>query len=212
MEANYKPQEDLMAIRNMMERSSKYLSLSGLSGIFAGCCAIVGAAFAYFFLLDAGSIRYDEYMRSLGKASTFSIRLSLFVTAIVVLIVAFSGAIYFSFRKAKKNHLQFWSKTTKQLLIHLFIPLVAGGLFSLILIFQNNIHLVAATTLIFYGLALVNAGKYTFGEIHYLGLSEIVLGLLAGLFINFGILFWTLGFGVLHIVYGFVMYQKYERR
>jgi len=211
MESNYKPQEDLMAIRNMMERSSKYLSLSGLSGIFAGCCAIAGVAIAYFFILDAGGINYDEYIRSLGTASTLSIRISLLITAVSILIVAFCGAIFFSVRKAKRKKLQFWNRTTKQLLTHLFIPLIAGGLFSLILIYQNNFHLVASATLIFYGLALVNAGKFTFGEIHYLGLSEIALGLLAGLFINFGMLFWTLGFGVLHIVYGFVMYRKYER-
>lgn len=211
MESNYKPQEDLMAIRNMMERSSKYLSLSGLSGIFAGCCAIAGVAIAYFFILDAGSIEYDEYMRSLGNASTLSIRIGLLITAVAVLIVAFCGAIFFSVRKAKRKKLQFWNKTTKQLITHLFIPLIAGGLFSLILIYQNNIHLVASTTLIFYGLALVNAGKFTFGEIHYLGLSEIALGLLAGLFMNFGMLFWTLGFGVLHIVYGFAMYLKYDK-
>jgi hypothetical protein len=211
MENTYKPQEDLMAIRNMMERSSKYLSLSGLSGIFAGCCAIAGAAFAYFILLDSGSIRYDEYMRSLNSSSALSIQINLLITAMVILVVAFGGAVFFSARKAKRKNLQFWNKTSKQLLTHLFIPLAAGGLLSLILIYQENIHLVASITLIFYGLALVNAGKYTFGEIHYLGLSEIALGLLAGLFMNFGILFWTLGFGVLHIVYGFVMYRKYER-
>ena len=96
------------------------------------------------------------------------------------------------------------------MLIHLFIPLLAGGIFSLLLIWHNNITLVASTTLIFYGLALVNAGKFTFGEIHYLGLSEIVLGLLAGFFLNYGLLFWALGFGLLHIVYGWVIYKKYQ--
>jgi len=211
MESNYKPQEDLMAIRNMMERSSKYLSLSDLSGVFAGCCAIAGVAIAYFFILNAGSIKYDEYMQSLGYTSTLSIRISLLITALMVLIAAFGGAVFFSIRKAKRKNLQFWNKTTKQLLTHLFIPLIAGGLFSLILVYQDNIHLLASATLIFYGLALVNAGKFTFGEIHYLGLSEIALGLLAGLFMNFGMLFWTIGFGVLHIVYGFVMYLKYDK-
>lgn len=211
METNSKPQDDLLAIRNMMERSSKFLSLSGLSGIFAGCCAIAGAAIAYFFILDAGSVQYDKYMHSLGNVSTRTSRLQLLFTAVVVLIAALSGAIFFSARKAKRKKLQFWNRTTKQLLLHLFIPLIAGGAFSLILVYQNNFHLVTSTTLLFYGLALVNAGKFTFGEIHYLGLSEIVLGLLAGLFVHFGFFFWTLGFGLLHIVYGFVMYRKYER-
>ncbi|MGE5429024.1 MAG: hypothetical protein ACM3O8_14110, partial [Methylococcaceae bacterium] len=65
--------------------------------------------------------------------------------------------------------------------------------------------------LIFYGLALVNAGKFTLSEVHYLGITEIVLGLMAAVFINWGLLFWALGFGVMHIVYGMMMYYKYER-
>jgi len=119
--------------------------------------------------------------------------------------------LYFSCRKAKRNHLKLWNHTTKRLLVHLFIPLIAGGFFTLILIFRSDIKLVASAMLTFYGLALLNAGKYTFGEIHYLGILEIVLGLFAGIFTNFGLVFWTIGFGILHIVYGLIMYFRYER-
>lgn len=210
MDTNSKHADDLQAIRNMMERSSKFLSLSGLSGVFAGCCALAGAAVAYFGIMKAGNVTYNEYMRSLSETPTLSIRLQFLLLALSVLLLALGGAFFFSLRKARKSHQPFWNKTTRQMLIHLFIPLLAGGIFSLLLIWHNNITLVASTTLIFYGLALVNAGKFTFGEIHYLGLSEIVLGLLAGFFLNYGLLFWTLGFGLLHIVYGWVMYKKYQ--
>jgi hypothetical protein len=91
------------------------------------------------------------------------------------------------------------------------IPLICGGIFALILLFQHNLMLVASVMLIFYGLSLVNAGKFTFSEIHYLGLTEIVLGILAGLFVELGLLFWTVGFGFMHIVYGTVMYYRHER-
>ena len=211
MESNYKPEEDLIAIRNMMERSSKFLSLSGLSGIFAGLCAIIGVTIASFTMSDSGSISLEDIILNFGNISTLTGKASIITSAVVILILAFGGAVFFSVRNAKRKNLRLWNKTTKQLLNHLFIPLVAGGLFSLILFFHNNIQLVAANTLIFYGLALVNAGKFTFGEIHYLGLCEIVLGLFAAVFVNLGILFWTLGFGVLHIVYGLVMYRKYEK-
>jgi membrane-associated HD superfamily phosphohydrolase len=210
METKNNPIDDLQTIRNMMERSSKFLSLSGLSGIFAGCCALIGAAVAYFGIMKAGNVAYDEYMRSLSEISSHDIRLQLLSLALVVLIIALGGALFFSMRKARKSKQTFWNKTTGKLLMHLFIPLVAGGMFSLLLIWHNNIQLVASTTLIFYGLALVNAGKFTFGEIHYLGLCEIILGLLAGFFLHYGILFWTIGFGVLHIGYGWVMYKKYQ--
>jgi hypothetical protein len=204
------PNEDLQTIREIMERSSKFLSLSGLSGIFAGACALIGVAFAWFFLLDSGQIRYVEFMQNSDSLSISGLRSSLTIDAILVLVLAFLGAVFFSRRKARKAGQQFWTNSTRRLLVHLLIPLVSGGLFILILIFQNNLMLVAPAMLIFYGLSLVNAGKFTLGEIHYLGLTEIALGLLAGVLINYGLLFWSIGFGLVHIVYGTVMYYRHE--
>jgi hypothetical protein len=40
---------------------------------------------------------------------------------------------------------------------------------------------------------------------------EIGLGLLAGIFIDFGLLFWTLGFGIMHVIYGTMMYYRHEK-
>jgi len=205
------PKEDLQAIRKIMERSSKFLSLSGLSGIFAGVCALIGAAFAWFVVLDSGSVHYDEYLCSVGASPFNQVNINLGIDAIIVLVAAILGAFYFSYRKAQKSGQKLWTNSTKQLLGHLLIPLVAGGIFAMILVFRNNIELVASATLIFYGLALVNAGKFTFGEVHYLGLTEIVLGILAGIFVDQGLLFWIVGFGVMHIVYGIVMFYRYER-
>jgi hypothetical protein len=205
------PKEDLQTIREIMERSSKFLSLSGLSGIFAGVCALIGAAIAWFFILESGHVQFVEYMRIPGGWSTSGIRFYLALDAILVLGFAVLGAIYFSQRKARKAGQRFWTNLTQRLLVHLMIPLVSGGIFTLILVFQNNLELVASVMLIFYGLSLVNAGKFTFSEIHYLGLTEIVLGILAGVFINHGLLFWTIGFGLMHIVYGVVMYYRHER-
>jgi len=205
------PKEDLQTIREIMERSSKFLSLSGLSGIFAGVCAFIGAVIAWFFILDSGNVQYDDYMRIPGGWSTSGIRFYLALDAMLVLGFAVLGAIYFSQRKARKSGQQFWTKLTQRLLINLMIPLVSGGIFTLILLFRNNLELLSSVMLIFYGLSLVNAGKFTFSEIHYLGLTEIVLGILAGVFINYGLLFWTIGFGLMHIVYGTVMYYRHER-
>ena len=66
--------------------------------------------------------------------------------------------------------------------------------------------------LIFYGLALINSSKYTFFEIRYLGIAEIVLGLIASVFVSSGLILWAAGFGLLHIIYGIIMYYKYERK
>ena len=206
-----KPKEDLQTIREIMERSSKFLSLSGLSGISAGVCALAGAAIGWFVILDSGHSQYIETLCNADRLSTSGIRFNLALDAIIVLGFAVLGAFYFSQRRAKKSGLKFWTYTTSHLIVHLMIPLVAGGAFILILMLQNNIGLIPSVMLIFYGLALVNAGKFTFGEIHYLGLTEIGIGILAGLFTGYGLALWAIGFGLMHIVYGAVMYYRHER-
>lgn len=204
------PNEDLQAIRDIMERSSKFLSLSGLSGIFAGVCALAGAAIAWFFILGSGNIKYSEYILNQGNMSTTDTGFYLVLDASLVLVFALLGAVYFSFRKARKAGQQFWTNSTRRLLFHLMLPLVSGGIIILILIFRNKMDLVVPFMLVFYGLALVNAGKFTFGEIHYLGLTQIVLGIMAVIFTEQSLLFWTIGFGLMHIVYGTVMYYRHE--
>jgi hypothetical protein len=202
--------KDLSEIKNLMERSSRFHSLSGLSGVSAGIVAILGA-FAIYWLLNFGQLMYDEHLYVPGSSVRRNMTGLLLLVASLTFIFALGCALFFSYRKAKRNHLKLWDHTTKRLLVHFFIPLITGGLFTLILIFRSDITLVASAMLTFYGLALVNAGKYTFGEIHYLGILEITLGLLAGIFTNFGLVFWTIGFGILHIVYGLIMYFRYER-
>jgi hypothetical protein len=202
--------EDLKAIRKIMEESSRFLSLSGLSGVFAGVTAIAGALFAYFFILDNGSIHYDEYFRSLPAEETFSLRWQLIADAALVLVLSVLFSLYFSIKKAKKDGKKFWSPVSRRLLINFLIPLVTGGIFIMVLMFQNHIQLIVPGFLIFYGLALVSAGKFTFDEIFYLGILEIITGLVSALVPGWGLLFWIFGFGILHIIYGLAMFRKYE--
>ena len=192
--------KDISEIRSMMEQSSKFLSLSGLSGISAGIVGIAAAVIAQYFIDTAGT-------RSSGSngAAYF------LIGSILTLIVALSFAANFSVRMARKKQLPVWSSATKSLLVNLFIPLAVGGLFCLILVYHNILFLIAPAMLIFYGLALLNTSKYTLREIRYLGMSEICLGLLASIWVQFGIVFWGIGFGILHITYGTFMYFKYEK-
>ncbi len=198
--------QDLTEIRSLMERSSRFISLSGLSGIFAGTFALIGAYFAYSRLMhEAQNIPYQNL--------TFYSPIVRFLLLDGALVLGFSllASIYFSARQAKKKGLKIWDSSSKRLLINTLIPLATGGLFCLIL-FQHAPQLIDSATLLFYGLALLNASKYTFDNVKYLGYIQIGLGLISGLVNDWhlGLLFWALGFGVCHIIYGIVMYREYK--
>lgn len=204
------PAEDIQAIRKIMEESSRFLSLSGLSGVIAGLAAITGALVVYFLVPGGGSIHLEDYFTGLGVSGNLSTRWHLLVVAFMVLAVALLGAFYLSARRAKKAGKNFWSPASRRMVISLFIPLAAGGLFVIALLMHHFISLIIPGLLIFYGLALVNAGKFTLGEIFYLGILQIITGLIAAFVPGYDLVFWIAGFGMLHIVYGLVMYRKYE--
>lgn len=197
---------DISEIRSMMERNSKFLSLSGLSGISAGICGLAGTVAGYFYLENnLVEINGREYVSAEGFLNFF------ILVASLVLIAAIGSAMFFSIRMARKRSLPVWNKTARNTLVNLMIPLVAGGLFCFILAWHGHYLFISSVTLLFYGMALLNASKNTFPEIRLLAYTEIVLGLACAVWVGEGLLFWGLGFGVMHIVYGSVMYFKYER-
>lgn len=189
--------KDISDIKNLMNRSSRFISLSGLSGIFAGVYAIIGALVAYFYLFPAPG----EYL----TLHSWNFRYLLVVLALVA-VLSIMTAYFLTTRKAKRNNEKIWDGTTKRLLVHFLIPLVTGGIYILIKLTSQHYGLTGSLMLIFYGIALVNASNYTLGNIKYLGYVEIVLGLICAAFPGYGFWFWILGFGVLHIVYGSIMY------
>jgi len=204
-------QQDQLAalheIRNIMDRSSRFISLSGLSGVAAGVSALIGAAVVKWYLVT----HHINYSQNSSRNLTRDSILFMIMVAALVFILALCSATYFTARNARKTNHRVWDSKTERMLANLFIPLAAGGIFCAILIYHNLLYLVAPVMLIFYGCALLNASKYTLSDIRYLGFFEIILGLLASFFVGYGLLAWTLGFGVLHIVYGTLVYFKYER-
>lgn len=199
-------QEDLTHIRSMMERSSRFISLSGLSGIFAGLVALLGAIYVYFVFQREG-INYFEGNRNIFNESLVK---ELVLIGTIILLLALLSGYFFTSKKSKNKNIKIWDQTTKRLLFNFAIPLFTGGFFCLGLIYHHLYVFVAPATLIFYGLALVNAEKYTLTDVKYLGYCQIVLGLFSFFFLGWGLVFWAVGFGVLHIVYGIVMYKKYK--
>jgi len=199
---------DITEIKDLMNKSSRFMSLSGLSGILAGIYALIGAWWVYDIIYATEMPSKDAYQSIVIYELEM---LEIVGVAIAVLLLSIITALVLSWRKAKKNNEKLWDATAKRLVLNFMIPLFTGGFFIIFLIEKEIYAFVAPLTLVFYGLACVNASKYTLGYVRYLGLTMIVLGLASVWFLGYGLHFWVLGFGVSHIIYGALMYFKYEK-
>ena len=195
---------ELSSIRDLMERSSKFISLSGLSGILAGVYALLGAWWAF-------RITTNHFEIGSPPENISIITQALIVVALTVLVLSAMTAYLLSKRKAKRRNENVWNPVSRRLLLASGIPFMTGGLVIVIMLLKENYAFIAPAALIFYGLALVAGGEFTFNDIKWLGAADILLGLLALIMPELGLLFWTIGFGVLHIIYGVIMHFKYER-
>jgi hypothetical protein len=200
--------ETLQDIKRMMERSSRFISLSGLSGVSAGVCAFIGAIIARNWI---GEYVVDMQAEDLPAKARDAFEIKMLGLAGAVLLAALLTSTWFTWRKARKSKLPIWDHASKKLAINMAIPLAAGGFFAMGLLDHGGWNFIAPACLVFYGLALVNASKYTLTDIRYLGFLEIALGCINMYFPHEGLYFWTTGFGLLHIIYGLIMWWKYER-
>ena len=194
---------DISEIKTLMNKSSRFISLSGLSGILAGIYALIGAAFAYWLVSNSGR----EYLILDGTVFRLII-----LNLIIITVLSIGTAIFLTTKKAKKNNEKIWDSLTKRLLTSFIVPLLAGGIYIIIILNNQKYGQTGALMLLFYGLALLNASKYTLGDIKYLGYTQIVLGLISALYPGYGFWFWVIGFGFMHIIYGAIMYFKYDKK
>jgi len=192
----------LQDIRSMMEKSARFLSLSGWSGVWAGCTAVAGSVIAYNWM----------HQGMPGGDESYNARVCKFVSlAAVVFVVALLGGFYFTWRKARQQGGSVWNAASRRMVVQIAIPLLAGGIFALQFLMNDHIQYIAPACLAFYGLALINGSKYTLSDIKYLGLCEVVLGCVCLFFPGNSLAFWCVGFGVLHILYGIIMWNKYDK-
>jgi uncharacterized membrane protein HdeD (DUF308 family) len=203
------PRSELSHLRSLMDRSTKFISLSGLSGIMAGLYAIAGGIAAWCLTGKNNPGIFDLRQASFPDPKTLTVQLLLI--AVAVLVLSISTGIWLTVRKASRRGETVWNEASRGMAGRLCVPLVSGGSLMLIFLFQGDVHSIAPASLVFYGLALVAGSYYTVSLVRYLGYCEIILGLVAAMFPGFGLYFWIMGFGILHVVYGSIMHFKYER-
>jgi len=198
---------DISEVKHLIESRTKFISLTGLSGILSGIYALIGAYFAYNTIYNSQEVIYYDFYKLDFSAGS----IKLMIIALTVLILALSTSWFLSARKAKKEDKTLWTKAGQRMILNGSIPLITGGIFIILLIIRSQIDLVAPSCLIFYGIALVLASNYTYQDVKWLGIIEIILGLINMLYPGHGLMFWSIGFGIMHIIYGTLMYFKYER-
>ncbi|MGZ3885365.1 MAG: hypothetical protein ACXVPD_14580, partial [Bacteroidia bacterium] len=177
--------------------------------IFAGAYALTGYFIAMRHIAGSSlSIRQVVY----GRGGDWMAEFGFYVAdAFMVLLFSLLTAYYFSSRKAKKNNAKLFDHTAWRLFWQMAVPLMAGGILSFVLMLHGSLAFIAPVMLCFYGSALFSASKLTYDDVKYLGLAEIALGIVSAIDLGNGLFYWALGFGALHIIYGAVMWWKYER-
>lgn len=208
-------------IRQLMEKSSRFISLSGLSGVAAGFCALAAAWVTQDRLnlyrsgfgqaIDETNRQYATRGGYMFHGGYQSLERELLLIAVITFAASFSLSFFFTYLRSKKTGVPIWGFTARKVMVSVIVPMIAGGIVILRLLDLQVYGLLAPCCLIFYGLGLINAGKYTFAEIRYLGYVQLALGLCNLWLPGYGLFFWAMGFGVLHIIYGFVMWWKHER-
>lgn len=207
--------DSLRDIKTLMDKSSRFISLSGWSGVAAGVCALIASIIAHQKLKQYVFENSDSYPEMQGpyifRDGHILLRNQLLWLAVATFIVALALAFLFTYLRSRKAGVPIWGFTARRVLINVMVPMVVGGILILKMLDLEYYQLIASTSLFFYGLALINASKYTLTEIRYLGFGQLILGLINLWLVGYGLYFWAAGFGLLHIIYGIIMWNKYER-
>jgi hypothetical protein len=199
--------EQISHIHQILAQRTKFNALSGLSGILAGVYALIGSAIAARIIYRSDTLLYNDFKSGVGSDGI----VALWIVAFVVLIASIGTGLYFSYKKAKANGELLFNQAGKKVIKEFALFMVTAGIILIILYSKGYLYLLSPMCLIMYGLAHIHIASFINSEVRSLGLAILMIGLVSLLFPGYGLVAWTLGFGVMHIVYGFLMWYKYER-
>lgn len=206
---------NLQDIKNLMESSSRFTSLSGLSGVSAGIVAIIGSLVVSnslgigIFEKAQGIMDYTTSSTPSGDGKTLQF---LIITALAVFTFAAISALFFAGRKARSNDAKLMGSSGRKFIFNHSLFLLTGALFSVILINYGIYFLVVPVLLMFFGMGLISASKFSFNVIRNLGIAEIALGLTLAMMPVYALLFFVIGFGVMNIIFGLIVHFNYDKK
>jgi hypothetical protein len=180
--------DNLRYIRETMERSQSFTAVSGLGGVLMGLIAL-GATFLALRAETTGA-----WVAVWMGAAALS--LSTALAAMTLKARAVGGSLLVGAGKKFA-----WNLTP---------PLLVGGVLTLAMTQAGAAELLPGVWLLLYGTGVVTGGAFSVRVVPLMGLTFMLVGA-AALFAPaaWGNLFMAGGFGLLHIVFGAVIWRKH---
>lgn len=184
-------EENLRVIRALMERSTKYSTFSGVSGVVAGLASIVGCIVT----------------RSLGPdPARFPAAFLVIWTAVI--IVAVGADFVLMKRRAARVGKHVISRLGKQMVMASAPGLGAGAVLTLYMLQHNMLGDIYPFWMLAYGIAVAATGLFSQREVSILGAAFLITGAATLFAPGIGLEMMAATFGGFHIVYGLAMSRK----
>ena len=184
-------EENLRVIRALMERSTKFSTFSGLSGVCAGMASIIGCIITRLYIPDPGAFPVQF--------------LALWSTVIVIAV----GADYLLMkRRAAQVGKRVLSRLGKQMVIASVPGLGTGAIVTFYLLQHHLLGSVYPFWMLAYGLAVSATGLFSQREVSLLGVAFLIAGAACLFATGIGLPMMAVTFGGFHIVYGLAMSRK----
>ncbi|UCD24492.1 MAG: hypothetical protein JSW51_00815 [Gemmatimonadota bacterium] len=171
--------ETLDYIRRTMETASTFTAVSGWGLVVSG---IVGLAAAW-----------------LSRSAENVTDLRIWIPAAAVSVIVATGA---NAMKARGTDVPLWSGVLRRVVWVMAPTLIAGAMLTFALDAQNATRLLPGMWLALYGAGVTAGGTLSVRAIRWMGVAFLVLGAIALLRVELGLVMLALGFGGLHIGVG----------